>query len=189
MSGMNAYDADVAFLEPIQRMAVEENIAILFVHHDKKGSMRVEDSMERLSGTMGISGSADCVINLVPKGKQYEGRALLEYNPRDAKGGELSLAFDAYSLEWMEAAPSIPSDNPICRWICDNVPPKGHEGEFHSYEDVFRNAYKSEGTRPGNQVTEQLKPYIDLMFSENRIGIQLGCKSDGKRGLRIINLR
>ena len=36
--GVNAYDADVALLEPVQRMALEENIAVVFIHHDKKGA-------------------------------------------------------------------------------------------------------------------------------------------------------
>lgn len=189
LSNRNAYDADVAFLEPIQRMALEENIAVLFVHHDKKGALSSADAMERLSGTMGISGSADCVINLVPIGKRYEGRARLEFNPRDAKGGELSLVFDSHSLEWMaEDAPSL-QDNPICRWICDNVPPKGHEGVFYTYTVAFRNAYGCDGIRPGDQIAETLKPYRDQLFSEYRIGIQLGCKSNGERGLRVINLQ
>ena len=53
VSGANAYDADVSLLEPVQRMALEENIAVLFVHHDKKGAGLASDSFERLSGTMG----------------------------------------------------------------------------------------------------------------------------------------
>lgn len=89
--GANAYDADIMLLEPVQRMALEENIALLFVHHDKKGAGLALDSFERLSGTMGISGSCDCVINLVADGKRFDGKASMEFTPRDAKGGEMSL--------------------------------------------------------------------------------------------------
>ena len=44
--GANAYDADIMLLEPVQRMALEENIALLFVHHDKKvlGSLSIPSS-------------------------------------------------------------------------------------------------------------------------------------------------
>lgn len=77
--GANAYDADIMLLEPVQRMALEENIALLFVHHDKKGAGLALDSFERLSGTMGISGSCDCVINLVADGKRFDGTAAQWY--------------------------------------------------------------------------------------------------------------
>ena len=98
--GQNAYDADVQFLEPIQQMALQENIAILFVHHDKKGAGFASDSFERLSGTMGISGSADAVLNLITEGKRFEGKARLEFTPRDAIGGELNLIFSDRYTEW-----------------------------------------------------------------------------------------
>lgn len=185
----NAYDADVSLLEPVHRMALEENIAVLFVHHDKKGAGFVSDSFERLSGTMGISGSADCVINLMTEGKRFDGRATLEYTPRDAKGGELSLVFDDRFMEWMaEAKPDL-RGNPVCGWILQNVPEKGREGHFWSYEDVFSSAYKCLADNPGDKVLEQVKPHREELFSGYGVGVQLGCKSNGKRGLRIINLQ
>lgn len=185
--GANAYDADVALLEPMQRMAMEENISVLFVHHDKKGAALVGDSFERLSGTMGISGSADCVINLVADGKRADGRATLEYNPRDARGGELSLVFDETFLEWMaEEKPTLRND-PVCAWIIDNRGDRGVEGHFWSYEDVYMSAYHIHAEKPGDRITAQLKPHLDELFTEFRIGVQLGVKSNGKRGIRITN--
>lgn len=187
--GANAYDADVMLLEPVQRMALEENIAVLFVHHDKKGASFMSDSFERLSGTMGISGSADCVINLVTEGKRFDGRATLEYTPRDAKGGEMSLVFDDRFMEWVtEAKPDL-RGNPVCAWILQNVPDKGREGHFWSYEDVFSSAYRCLADNPGDRVLEQVKPHREELFSGYGVGVQLGCKSNGKRGLRIINLQ
>ena len=185
--GANAYDADVALLEPMQRMAMEENISVLFVHHDKKGAALVGDSFERLSGTMGISGSADCVINLVADGKRADGRATLEYNPRDARGGELSLVFDETFLEWMaEEKPTLKGD-PVCAWIIENRGDRGVEGHFWSYEDVFLSAYHIRAEKPGDRITAQLKPHLDELFTEFRIGVQIGVKSNGKRGIRITN--
>lgn len=185
----NAYDADVALLEPVQKMALAENIALLFVHHDKKGAGFVNDSFERLSGTMGISGSADCVMNLVTEGKRFDGRATLEYTPRDAQGGELSLVFDERFMEWLaEEKPNL-RGNPVCAWILQNVPDKGREGRFWSYEDVFFSSYKCLADNPGDRVLEQIKPHRDELFSVYGVGVQRGCKSNGKRGIRIINLQ
>lgn len=188
--GVNAYDADVALLEPIQRMALEENIAILFIHHDKKGAGFMSDSFERLSGTMGISGSSDCVINLVADGKRFDGKATMEYTPRDAKGGEIKLLFDERFGEWQEVVEEKPDlrGNPVCDWIIRNAPEKGKSGEFYSYDDIFRFAYNHQIEGAGDKVREQLEPRRDELYSGYGIGVQMGVRSNCKRGVRIINL-
>lgn len=188
--GGNAYDDDVARLEPVQRMAMEENISVLFIHHDRKNAGIMTDSFERLSGTMGISGSADCVMNLITDGKRFEGKATLEYTPRDARGGEIKLAFDDRYLEWMEIA-SDETDldkNPLCAWLLQNRPDRRKEGIFISYEDAFCQAYKTFSASPGDIIREQIELNRDALFSSFGIGVQTGVQSHGRRGIRIINL-
>ena len=188
--GANAYDQDVAFLEPIQRMALEENIAIVFVHHDKKGASFMQDSFERLSGTMGISGSADCVMNLITEGKRFDGKATLEYTPRDAKGGELSLMFNDMCMEWeLVSEPTVDLyGNPVCAWIIANCPEAKREGVFAAYDLVFSQAYHTYSEKPGDIIRDQIIQYRDELFSGYGIGVQLGVKSNSNRGIRIINL-
>ena len=188
--GVNAYDADVALLEPVQRMALEENIAVVFIHHDKKGAGFASDSFERLSGTMGISGSSDCVINLVADGKRFDGRANMEYTPRDAKGGEVKLVFDERFGEWQEIVESKPDlrGNPVCNWIIENAPDRQKEGKMFSYDDVIKGAYGCFVDNPGTKVREQIDPHKDELFSCYGIGVQMGVKSHGDRGIRVINL-
>ena len=189
-NGANAYDADVSFLEPIQRMAIEENIAIMFVHHDKKGAGMMSDSFERLSGTMGISGSADCVMNLIADGKRFDGKATLEFTPRDAKGGEMKLEFNDQSMEWLQI-PEVVIDlkgNPVCGWIIENCPEARKEGVFFSYDSVFYNAYHIRQENPGDEIRRQITTNASQLFSEYHIGVQLGVKSHGERGIRIVNL-
>lgn len=186
----NAYDSDVALLEPIQRMALEENIAVMFVHHDKKGAGFATDSFERLSGTMGISGSSDAVLNLVADGKRFDGKATLEYTPRDAKGGEKKLVFDERFNEWQEVI-ETPVDirgNPVCDWLVSCDLQKRKEGQFFSYEDAFRFSYNCQTDSPGERIREQLEKHKDELFLQFGIGVQLGVQSNGKRGIRAINL-
>ena len=187
--GQNAYDADVAFLEPVQQMALEEQIGILFVHHDRKGAGFSSDSFERLSGTMGISGSADAVLNLITEGKRFEGKAKLEFTPRDAKGGELNLVFSDRFTEWqaVEAFVSDLKGNPICRWILDNVPEPKREGFFASYERIYREAYNAYTEGPGDKIREMISLYRDELFSTYNIAVQTGVKSNGQRGIRIFS--
>ena len=187
----NAYDQDVAFLEPIQRMAIEENIAVLFVHHDKKGASLMSDSFERLSGTMGISGSADCVMNLVTDGKRTDGRATLEVTPRDAAGSELKLVFDNYYGEWMEVTDPTADikGNPVCSWIVTHAPEPRKEGVFFSYDEVCRGAYKTVVDKPGETVRDQLIKHKKELFDNCSIAIQTGVQSNGKRGIRVVNVK
>ena len=187
----NAYDQDVAFLEPIQRMALDENIAILFIHHDKKGAGLMSDSFERLSGTMGISGSADCVMNLVAEGKRFDGKSTLEVNPRDAIGCELKLSFDNLCGEWQQVIDSAADivGNPVCSWIIANRPEARKEGVFFPYEQVFTEAYKSYTEKPGEIIREQVAKHREDLFLSCGIGVQVGVQSHGKRGIRIVNFQ
>lgn len=189
--GANAYDVDVALLGPLQRMAINEDIAVLCVHHDKKGAGFVTDSFERLSGTMGISGSADAVWSLIADGKRFDGKATLEFTPRDAKGGELRLLFDDMTLEWLSSGnlDRDPLQNPVCRFLIENIPARQKEGVFYRYEDVYLSAYNRYSENPGPAIRAAIEPARQLLFSNHSIGVQLGVQSHGKRGLRIINLQ
>lgn len=188
--GQNAYDLDVQFLEPVQRMAIEENISVLFVHHDKKGAGFAADSFERLSGTMGLSGSADAVLNLIAEGKRFDGRAKLEYTPRDARGGELDLIFNERFTEWQiySKPESDIMGNPVCKWILSNSPEPKTTGDFVSYSDLHKFAFNAYVDRPGDHIKEVLTPYIDELFREHHIGVQLGVKYGGSRGIRLVSL-
>ena len=187
--GQNAYDSDIAFLEPIQQMALEEKISIVFVHHDKKGAGFASDSFERLSGTMGISGSADSVLNLIAEGKRFEGKAKLEYTPRDAKGGELNLVFDEGYTEWQEIMQPISTiDNSrISKWIINAVPEPKQQGVFFSYGEIYKGAYGVYSEAPGEAVLEQLKQYRNELYLDYNIAIQTGVKSNGQRGIRLFS--
>ena len=186
----NAYDQDVQFLEPIQRMAIDENIAILFIHHDKKGAGFMSDSFERLSGTMGISGSADCVMNLVSEGRRFEGKATLEVNPRDAAGSEMKLSFDEVYCEWRQLAKTEVdlTMNPLCKWIIENVPERQKEGRFISYQDLHLAAYRIYSANPSDLIRDELAEHREELFTQYGIGLQMGVKSNGTRGIRMINL-
>ena len=73
---------------------------------------------------MGISGSADSVLNLIADGKRFDGKAMLEYTPRDAKGGEMKLVFNERFCEWeIETAnPDALLNDCVIRWILDHTP-------------------------------------------------------------------
>lgn len=189
-TGANAYDADVQLLEPIQRMAMDEKIAVVFVHHDKKGAGFSSDVFERLSGTMGISGSADSVLNLISDGKRFDGKATLEFTPRDAKGGEMKLAFNENFCEWeLEITnPDALLNDSVIRWILEHTPSKNTGGDFYDYDTVFRGAYNRPTEKAGDAVRAAVIKHRNELFSQYGIAVQTGVKSNSARGIRIVKV-
>lgn len=189
--GANAYDADVALLEPLQRFAIKAKIAVVCIHHDRKGAGFAIDSFERLSGTMGISGSADCVMNLIASGKRFDGKANLEYTPRDAKGGELRISFDEGAGEWRNDGEinRNPLCNPVCQFLIANAPEQKKEGIFIPYDEMYQKAFHRFSENPGQAIRAALTEAAEPLFSVHRLGIQQGVQSHGRRGIRVINLR
>lgn len=181
-NGSNAYDQDVQILEPVQKLAQREKIAIVFIHHDKKGAAMVQDTFERLSGTMGISGSADCVINLILRGKRSDMKATLEYSPRDAVCGELGLYFNMAAAEWCVDQEESIASNPVAMFVIDHKPKKGIDGKFYSYKTV---ADACDGDFTTDDIRKVLGETKNELYEDYGIGIQLGVKKDDARGIRI----
>lgn len=188
--GANAYDSDVLILEPVQRMAIEEGIALLFVHHDKKGAGFVADSFERLSGTMGISGSCDSVLNLISDGKRFDGKADLEFTPRDARGGELKLFFDENYNEWrVDSRPTQSAmENPIIRFCVAKAEEQSKSTVFFSYDAICKESLGYPVNKPSEVVRTALSKYRCELYSQFGVAAQIGVKSNGTRGVRLMKI-
>lgn len=188
--GGNAYDCDISLLEPLQRFAITAQVAVLCVHHDRKGAAFAADSFERLSGTMGISGSADAVLNLIASGKRFDGKATLEFCPRDARGGEMQIAFDEHRNEWRYEGEynEDPLQSPVCRFLIENAPLENREGNFISYEDLYQASFRRYTDNPSPAIRAALVNAADLLYNKYRIGVQLGAKSNGRRGVRTVKI-
>jgi hypothetical protein len=61
-STRNAYENDYAIWSPLQQWATEHRLAVLGVHHLKKGG--TDDPLESLSGSNGLGAVADAVLVL-----------------------------------------------------------------------------------------------------------------------------
>lgn len=94
----NMYDDDYRALEGLQQLALKYGIAIVVVHHLRK--MESSDPLERLSGSMAISGAADSIFVLTrERGKDS---ATLFITGRDVEHElELALSFDPHTVQWL----------------------------------------------------------------------------------------
>ena len=93
-SDNNIYMADYDLLAMLQTFALKNKIAVLMVHHTKKGSE--EYVFDEISGTTGITGAADTMLLLKKVKKQNK----LYVTGRDIEETEYNVYFDRDSCTW-----------------------------------------------------------------------------------------
>lgn len=89
------YEADYKAIKDLQAIALEFNIAIIVVHHTRKGPADM-DPFEKVSGTLGLSGGADTTLILArgATGATLYGRG------RDIEEIETAVEFEAGACRW-----------------------------------------------------------------------------------------
>ena len=92
-----SYGGDYQDMQKLKRIADDNNITVLLVHHLRKQGDR--DPVHRLSGTTGISGAVDAVFVLDRKARA-QNAALLICTGRDVEYRELELRFSKERCVW-----------------------------------------------------------------------------------------
>src|SRR5207342_1579640 len=104
----NAYENDYSTWAPLQHWATEHGIAVLGLHHTKKGG--ADDPLEALSGSNGLSACADTTLVL---DSDQNGKTLY-VRGRDVEEKETALIFAGGSWSILgEAAEVRRSDERI----------------------------------------------------------------------------
>ena len=95
---VNLYEKDTSDLDPIQKLAVKYGIAIVMIHHTTKVSP--EDPFDSVSGTLGITGTADTIMVL--KQDRTQADAVLMCRGREYEDGDIEVAmkFDMQFALW-----------------------------------------------------------------------------------------
>ena len=94
--GENAYETDTRMYGALQALALKYGVAIVGIHHYKKGVEDGDDWFEKISGSMGLTGVCDTVMALT--GKRDEPDCILKTSSRDFEGiGDIVLRFDGGS--------------------------------------------------------------------------------------------
>ena len=98
-SNDNAYASDYTDLGMLKRFADEHGITLLVVHHTRK--MGSADIFDTVSGTTGITGSADQTMVLA-RVNRCDGSATLSVTGRDVEYAEYKLRFNSCRWEMVE---------------------------------------------------------------------------------------
>lgn len=96
--GSNVYANDYFELSKLKRFADIHNIGIVLIHHLKKGTEN-NDVFERVSGTNGITGTADTTLVLSKKNRGDE-YTQLSVVGRDVEYNEYTITFDKDRCTW-----------------------------------------------------------------------------------------
>lgn len=99
-NNLNIYASDYDLIGQIKEIADKFNIAILIIHHTKKGES--DDPVELISGTTGISGGVDTLLIL--KKKRNESEAILYINGRNVSEREIAMRFEDGNWEFLGEA-------------------------------------------------------------------------------------
>ena len=91
------YGNDYDDMQKFKRITDSQKVSILLVHHLRK--MGDRDPLNRLSGSTGLSGSADCNY-ILDKSARLEDVATLTCTGRDIQDRELELRFDKTNCVW-----------------------------------------------------------------------------------------
>jgi len=92
----NIYETDYESLGGLQKLALERGIAVLAVHHLRKGT--AEDIVDRVSGSNGLTGCADAILAL--ERTRGNADATLHITGRDVFEQKLALRFEEFTGRW-----------------------------------------------------------------------------------------
>jgi RecA-family ATPase len=119
-SGKQGYKFEVEYMAKLQGLTLKNpNLAIMVLHHDRKAQS--DDFVHLVSGTHGISGTADTVM-VLKKLSRINVNAILYITGRDIEEQELKLKFDSGIWELTEELPITTERNAIIELLKKNGP-------------------------------------------------------------------
>jgi nucleotide-binding universal stress UspA family protein len=92
----NSYEADYQAIKGLQELASRHGVAVVVVHHTRKGTSEI-DPIEKVSGTLGLSGAADTIMVL----DRDSNGATLYGRGRDIEEIESAVEFDKETCRWV----------------------------------------------------------------------------------------
>lgn len=98
----NAYSQDYEHMTPLKELMDRHACCGLALMHVRKGAS--EDVLDDISGTLGLSGSADGIIVL--QRARNDNEAKIYTTGRDVGEKELALRFDESTLTWVNLGPA-----------------------------------------------------------------------------------
>ncbi len=152
----NSYENDQLRLAPLQDFAMKNKVAVFCIHHLKKSKKDMDDDIQRLSGSMAISGAADLIMQL--KKERGKTSAELSVEGRDIEYQNLLIDFDSNKFEWTnEGLYNQAKYSKEKKEILDFL--ENHKSDLFSPKEIA-NGLGKKTTREVNNVTRLLRKLL-----------------------------
>ena len=150
------YANDCKEMNMLKAFADKHNIAVVLVHHAKKGSEA--DPQDSISGTNGIAGSADNNL-ILKRHSRYESVAVLSILGRDVTSRELHLSMNDINCVWEKLADTF------------------EQKESERLSKMLRALLEKEKTFVGTatELCDKIKAMFHESFAANSLGKKLSC--------------
>ena len=190
---LDAYSADSQLLAPLQRWALDQNIAVILVTHLRKQSSRYAadaDPFELITGSNGQFGIADTAW-LVTGQRTDEQRHLI-VSGRDLEAQDVVIAFDKMNCRWrclgdaesVQRAQAVHS--PIVRTVLALLN-EANNGEIRlTSSDIITSSIEKFGSCDiilPSELGKKLRELVPL-FAEFGVAYEPPGKNGGKQGRR-----
>lgn len=183
----NAYLDESALLAPLQRMAIDEQIAVLAIAHtNKSGVNRSSDPLDRINGSTAFGGSAQSIIVIDAPTGRTDSTAKIHCIHRRFPCEDLSVRRDPHSFKWEIDDRSSQVKSNILDWCIQNAG-AGAEGNFYTYSEVCRLALgiEPDPASAARKVKDSIdRPMQSELFSRD-VFVSFGRTSNGHRGIRL----
>lgn len=102
----NAYNTDVKKYSPLRKLAIENDICIVGVHHTNKGK-EFTDPFDMISGSNGIAGSATNTMIMYDKVSGNDNYIIFKGRGKEIRGFEHALKFDENTFHFEYAGEAL----------------------------------------------------------------------------------
>lgn len=173
------YASDYKDISTLKKISDEYEIAIICVHHLRK--MKDDDPFNMISGTMGLSGSADGSYVLARENRMSS-KAKLSMTGRDIQDTELKLEFDKVNCLWKliehDIFDEFADDERVIRALCTYIK---EYNEFYDTSTALLEALKSVGyieeITPAT-LSKKLRNHKKLICDKFGLSVKFIRKSD-----------
>lgn len=166
------YASDYSVISAIKDLTDDKNLAILLVHHQRKQD--AEDVLDLVSGTNGLTGSADGTYILTKKNRT-DNEGTLEVVSRDLDDMRLHLIFDREHLSWeldsIEKNLYEPTPDPFLDMLEERLLDGKEFWEGTATEML--EALDLKGTMPSNVLSRKLGTCKDKLHKQYRIDVMM----------------
>jgi DNA-binding transcriptional ArsR family regulator len=150
ISDLNDYSQTVSGMSAIKDIADSLNIAVIIIHHNRKGGDMDGDHMESALGSTGINATADCTLTM--RRKRGSAEASLSVTGRDVED-------TAYTLAW---------NKDICSWTVTEsgaLKPTLSDAQ-QQIVDLLENDNRNWTTKEIIEATEKSKQAVNNLLSK-----------------------